>query len=93
MLLVISASVLSVCRMRLYAQAPAAAPANGPKMYTHSAVYLLPTIAGPMLLTGFIDAPDTGLHANDKPHAGHVWIDTKRLREYKIEAEVKLASK
>lgn len=74
--------------MRLYAQAPAAAPANGPKMYTHSAVYLLPTIAGPMLLTGFIDAPDTGLHANDKPHA-----DTKRLREYKIEAEGKLASK
>lgn len=47
--------------MRLYAHAPAAAPANGPKMYTHSDLYLFPTSAGPMLLAGFIDAPDTGL--------------------------------
>jgi hypothetical protein len=30
-------------------------------MYTHSDLYLFPTSAGPMLLAGFIDAPDTGL--------------------------------
>ena len=78
MALLISPSVLSVRRIRLYAHAPAAAPATGPKMYTHSALYLLPTSAGPMLLAGFIDAPDTGLHMpyadqTTRP-AGRPWI-------------------
>jgi hypothetical protein len=37
------------------------APTMGPTVYTQSALYSPLISAGPMLLAGFIDAPETGL--------------------------------
>lgn len=60
-LLVNSRSGLSVDLIKLYARPPARVPIIGPTMYTHNPLYTFFTIAGPMLLAGFIEAPETGL--------------------------------
>lgn len=61
LLLVISRSGLSVYLTRLYVKPPAMVPITGPNIYAQIPLKFRITMAGPMLLAGFIDAPETGL--------------------------------
>lgn len=57
-----SLSGLSVNLIKLYTKPPNIAPKIGPTIYIQIVVYLCMTKAGPIVLTGFIEPPEIGLH-------------------------------
>lgn len=57
-----SLSGLSVNRIKLYTNPPNIAPNIGPTIYIQRAVYLCKIKAGPIVLAGFNEPPEIGLH-------------------------------